>query len=469
MGLPAQRNTTPQQEMETSERCPGRSKAAGGVAQLVYDPGWTRLGERFHAEFGAPRGLSLQACHIGTDATVEMARFLRSQSVSRCLLVTDDNCYRAGGGDVTRALSAAGVKVSEHRFGAEAFDACERLVDEVACAGTEMDALVAVGAGTICDLAKAAGDELKRPVVLYPTAASMNGYTSSITALKVRGLKRTLPCTPATGIFANPEHVATAPQRMTAAGVADFLSKCSSSTDWRASNLLLDVPFDPRSREFFAGIQEKLIADAPRIGRGEPEAIAVVLEALLLSGFSMVIAGSSAPASGGEHLISHYLDMKSALYDMPHDLHGAQVGVATVYCLNLWERILALQPEEIDVDDLLAMQPPDTQVRAWIREDWGAEVGAEVLRQWEAKKMDAATLRRFLERVRARLEQMRQELPQDMLPATLVAEVISECGGPVEPEKLDAPIAEYRNALSRARYIRDRFTVLDLAEDLALK
>lgn len=434
----------------------------------MYYPGWSRLGERFYAEFAAPRGLTIRACHIGPDAAERLARFVRGQGALTCLLVSDENCYRVGGDDVAGALRAAGVQVREHRFGAEPFDGSDALAAEVTRASSGTDALVALGAGTLCDLAKYAGDALRRPVVVYPTAASMNGYTSGIAALRVGGLKRTLPCAPPTGVFANPEHVATAPRRMTAAGVADFLSKCSSSADWRASHLLLDVPFDPRAREFVEGVPERLIAAAPRVARGEPDAVALVLEALLLSGFSMVIAGSSAPASGGEHLISHYLDMRSALMGAPHDLHGAQVGVATIHCLRLWERILALEPDAIDVEGLVAAQPGDEQVRALILDDWGPEIGAEVQRQWDAKRMDRATLRAFLKRVAAELPGLRSELRRELLPASVVADTIGACGGPVTAEALRVSIGEYRRALGRARYIRDRFTVLDLAQDLGL-
>jgi glycerol-1-phosphate dehydrogenase [NAD(P)+] len=309
---------------------------------------------------------------------------------------------------------------------------------------------------------------LVKPVIVYPTAASMNGYTSGITALKVRGLKRTVPCRPAAAIFANPEHVATAPARMTAAGVGDFLSKCSSTTDWRAAHILLGAAFDPKAREFALGIQDLLLEAAPRVRTGDPDAVALVLEALLLSGFAMIVAGSSAPASGGEHLISHYLDMKSALLGTPHDLHGAQVGVATVYCLGLWEDILALQPADIDVDALVAAATPDDEVAAQILSDWGAEVGAEVQSQWNAKKMDAAQLRKHLEKVRTSHGAMKRELPSDLLPAETVARAIRESGGPTRPDELNAPPVEYRRAQYRARYIRNRFTVLDLAGDLGL-
>ncbi len=434
----------------------------------MYRRGWCQLGDSFYTDFAAPRGLPFHACHVGPDAALRLAAFARAEGAALCLLICDDNTYPAGGEHVTRELVEAGLMVQHHRFGPGPIDGTDTLGDEVARGADGVDLVVAVGSGTLTDLAKYAGDKLKRPVLLYPTAASMNGYTSGITALKVRGLKRTLPCTPAAGIFANPEHVATAPQRMTAAGVADFLSKCSSSTDWRASHILQDVAFDPKAREFFEGIQERLIEAAPHVGRGDPEAVALALEALLLSGFSMVIAGSSAPASGGEHLISHYLDMKSALHGTPHDLHGTQVGVATVHCLGLWEKIMALTPDAISIERLIGARPSDAQVSAWIREDWGAEVGPEVQAQWDAKKMDAAALRKFLERIRKELPRMQRELPQDLLSSAVVARAIRESGGPTSPEDLEAPVEEYRNALTRARYIRNRFTVLDLAQDLGL-
>jgi glycerol-1-phosphate dehydrogenase [NAD(P)+] len=180
--------------------------------------------------------------------------------------------------------------------------------------------------------------------------------------LKVRGLKRTLPCTPALGIFADPRIAATAPLRMTAAGIADFLSKASSSSDWRAGHFLRGGYYCERPREFFEGTQERLLEAAPRVASGDVDAVGVVMEALLLSGLSMVVAGSSAPASGGEHLISHYLDMKSALYGLHHDLHGAQVGVGTLHCLRLWESILATS--SFDVDACIAAQPDEATIDA---------------------------------------------------------------------------------------------------------
>ena len=56
-----------------------------------------------------------------------------------------------------------------------------------------------------------------------------------------------------------------------------------------------------------------------------------LVNSLLTSGIAMEIAGSSRPASGSEHLISHGLDAVSRRPRM----HGLQVGVATYLCALL--------------------------------------------------------------------------------------------------------------------------------------
>ena len=427
--------------------------------------GWHSLGKSFECECGVTHVLPIETCHIGDDAAERLARFAAERCGHSCLVVSDENTRHAAGEGLFAALSVAGRTVDEQVYGAEPFEATHQLAEEVAQAGADKDFFVGVGAGTVCDLAKYAGDKLGRPVLSFATAASMNGYTSSIVALKVRGLKRTQSCAPAIGVFADPAVVATAPQRMVAAGVGDFLSKNSSSSDWYTDHFLRGGYWCARPGDFFEGTQERLLAAAPRAGRGDAEAVAVVLEALILAGFSMVVAGSSAPASGGEHLISHYLDMKHATIGTANDLHGIQVGVATVYTLALWERVLGLRPDDLDAEALAAQHPSEDEVRAWIEDDWGP-VAPEVLAQWSEKALDVSGIRAEIERFKAGLPELRHALSRELLPPETVAQAIEVAGGPTGPEGLDAPVEEYRKAQRFARFIRNRFTVLDLAAEL---
>ena len=429
--------------------------------------GWETLGTSFDCDCGETHSLPVETCYVGDNAAGELAAFARKRCGPSCLVLSDENTRHVAGEGVLTALSAAGKHVTEHVYGAEPFEATMELAKEAAVMGGAADFFVGIGSGTVSDLAKYAGSQHVRPVLLFPTAASMNGYTSSIVALKVRGLKRTLPCAPALGVFCNPEVVATAPRRMTAAGVGDFFSKASSSADWRAAHVLRGSYYCPRPREFSNDIQGRILAASARIGRNEPEAVGLVLEGLLLTGLGMVLAGSSAPASGGEHLISHYLDMKHALYGTENDLHGAQVGVATVYALGLWEEVLDIDPAMLDTEALAAHQPCEEEIRAWIEDDWGP-VAPEVLEQWHEKALSPEQLRCELETFRSRCSHLRDVLSEDLLPASTVAEAIRQAGGPVAPEDLHAPIEEYGKAQRVARFLRNRFTVLDLAAELCL-
>lgn len=430
--------------------------------------GWSSLGESFSCPCGVTHALPIEVCRVSDNAAVELAEFSRYRCGRKCLVISDENTRQACGDCVCSALGAAGKQVSEHVFSGDSLEASAELGEEVAKLGAEAGFFVALGSGTLCDLAKYAGHVLNRPVLLFATAASMNGYTSSIAAIKVRGLKRTSPVAPAVGVFADPHVVATAPVRMSAAGVGDFLSKFSSSADWYTAHVLRGDYYCKRPSEFFEGTQEKVLAAAPGVSKGDPRAVAAVLEGLLLAGLSMVVAGSSAPASGGEHLISHYLDMKHAIWGMPNDLHGAQVGVATVYTLGLWERVLALDPSEIDVDACVARQLDGDEVRRTVVDDWGS-VAQEILIQWRQKELHRAQVRDEVQKFIEELGRLRDALKHELLPPKVVAEAIRAAGGPVAPEELASPVAEFEMARRHARYLRNRFTILDLAAELVVE
>jgi glycerol-1-phosphate dehydrogenase [NAD(P)+] len=429
-----------------------------------HSPAGTHLA-RAYAE---TPGLPIEIAYIGSGAAKRLAEFAEKRCGARCLVVSDENTRAAAGDPVLSALTAAGKTITEKSLTGPHVNATEALGNEVAETGADADFFVGVGAGTVSDLVKHAGTKNQRPVLLFATAASMNGYTSGITAVKVRGLKRTVPCTPALGVFADPGIVAAAPPRMAAAGVADYVSKCSAGADWRTAHFLRGEYYDANALRFYEGILDQVLNSAECVGNGEPDAMGILLEALLLSGLSMLVAGSSAPASGGEHLISHYIDMKQALYGTPNDLHGVQVGVATIHCLRLWEKALALDPSAIDPDALVARQPTDEQVREWALADWGDAVAEEVLAQWKEKSLPRDLMRAEIMMFRDRLPEIADAVRRDLLPSQVVEQAIRQAGGPVTPEEMNTPVEEYRKALQYARYIRSRFTILDLASELGV-
>ena len=417
-----------------------------------------------------PDGLRpIDACYVGSNAATRLAAWARNHSIHSCLIVADANTRQASGDTVHRALCDAAIQATPYDFGSAPIDATDALGDAVARKGDACAAYVAVGSGSLCDLAKYAGNLQNKPVILFATAASMNGYTSGIVALKINGLKRTSPCKPASAVFADPAIIAAAPRRMSAAGVGDYLSKCASAADWQAAHFFRGEYFHPQALKLYEGVIEKVLDAAPRVGQGDPEATALVLEALLLSGLSMLMAGSSSPASGGEHLVSHYLDMHAAIHDAPHDLHGAQVGVATIDCLRLWDAVLYSSLDNWNIDALLDAQPSPDQVQDWAVLDWGSAVASEVMLQWGKKVLPNDAMYRELQRFHDQRDTLRDLVRNDLLPPHIVADAIAAAGGHITPESLDAPVHCYHNALRRARFIRDRFTILDLAAETGLQ
>ncbi len=71
----------------------------------------------------------------------------------------------------------------------------------------------------------------------------------------------------------------------------------------------------------------------------EPEAIRGLMEALVLSGIAMSFALVSRPASGSEHHISHFWEMRFLAEGRKPVLHGTKVGVGTVLSLKLYEKL----------------------------------------------------------------------------------------------------------------------------------
>lgn len=320
---------------------------------------------------------------------------------------------------------------------------------------------VAVGSGTVNDLVKAACHRLRRPYVAVATAASMNGYTSAIAAITVGGLKSTLPSTPPRAVLASPRVLADAPLRLTLSGLADLLSKPVSSADWRLAHLLWDEPYCPTPGAIAVEAVEQAVAASPGLPSRQPGAVAALFEALLVSGISMAVAGTSSPASGGEHLISHYLDMTEGTYPRRgSSLHGEQVGVATRITTRLYREVMASGGgggRAPGIEDLPARL---AEVPEGVRGLFLAEGGKKLRRLGDPAFRVA--------RIRERWEEIRSGLDVDLGIGERYSGILPSVGAPVTAEDLGISFEEMKQAYRIARWVRDRYTILDLADDLGL-
>ena len=325
----------------------------------------------------------------------------------------------------------------------------------------------AVGAGTINDLVKMAAHRRALPYGCFATAPSMNGYTSSIAAILSDGVKTTQPCTPPIAVFCDPVILAAAPYRMIASGIGDLYSKPVSNADWRLAHRLLDQPHSSIVMEIVEAGSALLDGVAARLPERDPDAVARLAGALMLSGLAMQAAGTSGPASGGEHLISHYIDMTSVAFGESHDFHGCQVAVGTIVTSRLYEFVAAQDPRSIDIDARIAALPTWEQKSAELDRDFGPL--APAVRE-HARKIHPTpeALRARLERLVTNWDSIIADVSTTLRPsADLEAELVSaEC--PTRFPEIGVTRERARRSIVLSRDIRARFTILHLAADLGL-
>ena len=328
-------------------------------------------------------------------------------------------------------------------------------------------AAIAVGSGTINDIVKFAATQQGMLAACVGTAPSMNGYTSKIAAVLSHGVKTTQPCQAPVVVIADLDVMADAPARMIASGLGDLISKPVSNADWQLS-AQLNGSF--HSADAMAVIEQgaaMLDGVAPRLQHQDTQAMAGLLGSLMLSGLAMSIAGSSSPASGGEHLISHFIDMTAHAFDEPYDLHGCQVGVGTLTTAYFYEKLAALDPDTIDPAARAAA------LASW--EDYDAMLATRFGKLHGPVRAHAKLAYPTPEQLEARLARLKQDWPlilekvqQTLRTREDIERELLEADAPTRFAHLDVTRERARRAIAHSKDIRNRYTILHLAWELGL-
>ncbi|WP_255150772.1 NAD(P)-dependent glycerol-1-phosphate dehydrogenase [Halorarius halobius] len=260
--------------------------------------------------------------HGVLDRTVEAVSELYLDG--RPLLVTSPTPNDIAGDRLRAQFREAGQEPVTEVVEEAKFETVERVVDTVE--REDAGFLVGLGGGKAIDIAKMAADTTDRGFVSVPTAASHDGIVSGRGSVPEGDTRHSVAADPPLAVVADTELVADAPWELTTAGCADIISNYTAVKDWQLANRLKNVEYSEYAGALSQMTAEMLVDRADSIKRGLEESAWVVIKALVSSGVAMSIAGSSRPASGAEHLISHQLDRIAP----DAALHGHQVGVASV-------------------------------------------------------------------------------------------------------------------------------------------
>ncbi|HJH04742.1 MAG TPA: sn-glycerol-1-phosphate dehydrogenase [Victivallis vadensis] len=370
-------------------------------------------------------------------------------------IVADGNTWEAAGKGVLNSLREAGLTpVGPYLFPASPpLHAENRHVDTLVAAMPPDAVPVAVGGGTVNDLVKRAAFVAGRRYLCVPTAASVDGFTSSGASLVKDGLKQTLPCPAPLALAADTDVLKAAPPEMAAAGYADLAAKIPAGADW----LIVDtLGLEPVRPEVWQMVQPEL-----RDRLSEPADLEKIFLGLAATGYAMQLYRDSRPASGAEHLVSHVWEMEGS-----EASHGFKVGIGTLAVTAMMTEAFRLSAAELR----RVASPPsgpeerEREIAALLsRGVYGDAAGIAMKKFLSGNEL---LERRSL--IASKWEQMGERVLRQLIPFNEMKRQFQRAGCPVHPAEIGLARADFRDGFRRAQLIRKRYTVLDLAYEAGI-
>lgn len=204
--------------------------------------------------------------------------------------------------------------------------------------------LIAIGSGTIHDIVRYTAYQKELDFISCPTAASVDGFCSSVAAMTWHGCKKTLTAVAPKIVVADIDIIKNAPIYLTKSGFGDMIGKYIALTDWKIAHILIDEYYCQRISDMTLEATKLVENSVEEIFNGNEKAYENLMYGLLLSGLSMQMIGNSRPASGAEHHISHLIEMQPDGLDISSKaLHGEKVGVGTLIATKEYKKLLYIK------------------------------------------------------------------------------------------------------------------------------
>ena len=259
---------------------------------------------------------------IKPNAMHKLGKYLRSEGFGRIALFYGEGLKPLFHPVVEVSLASSEIRVAYE--GTATSNDIEAIFQESLLLPQKLDAIVAIGGGKVIDCCKYLAHIRQTPLVSVPTLISNDGFASPFSSLVVKGARGTVKTLIPHAVILDTDIVRKAPEAFHYSGIGDLFCKFTSVFDWKLAFKKRGEPVND-----FASTICRNAADTfyyyPDKNPQNLDFQRVVASSLLMAGIAMEIAGSSRPASGSEHLISHAYDKLAA----KPSLHGLQVGVAS--------------------------------------------------------------------------------------------------------------------------------------------
>ncbi len=285
---------------------------------------------------GMRHELTIKDICVGSGIIKDTGEILKRNGFKQNLLVVaDKNTLNAADG-ILLALKDFNLTIKLYD---NLREATVDEVEEIKKKLVKVDGVISVGTGSLNDICRMAAAELDKPLAIFATAASMDGFASYNAPLTNGNFKITYAAKSPEVIIGDTKILAAAPQELKSAGFGDMVGKYVGLIDWQVSALLTGEYYCEKVANLTKIATDNIMSLADRITLSDEQSAEAVFSALLLTGIGMSFTKTSRPASGTEHILSHFWECKKLLNGEISDYHGKKVGVATLYIMDLYDKL----------------------------------------------------------------------------------------------------------------------------------
>ncbi len=295
---------------------------------------------------GKEHTVATKVVEISSGATARVGQILTDADFPRkLLLVADENTLGVSAG-LLESLNDAGFETKKIIYKNMMYAKIEQ-VNELKALCSDIDGIISVGTGSLNDICRVTAYDMKKRFCIFATAPSMDGFASDTAPIIENNFKNSWKAEQPEIIIADTKILAKAPVELKAAGFGDMVAKYIGILDWRVANLLIGEYYCDAVADITMQGVNKVMALADKVTLEDEAAAGSIMEGLVLSGIGMKLAMSSRPASGAEHVVSHFWECYKLARGIWPEFHVKKVGEASLLINRIYHN-LADRVEEID-------------------------------------------------------------------------------------------------------------------------
>jgi len=427
------------------------------------------LKAKFTCNCGKRHRADIDDIVIEKEAITFLPSLINQYNFKKIFIIADANTYKVAGEITETVLQGNAFDLKKYIFEDE-----EHLIPDEKAIGklliqipNDTDLILAIGSGTLNDLARYLSYKLSIPYFIVVTAPSMDGYASTVSPLIVNGLKTTYTAISPRAIIADIDIIKNAPMEMITAGLGDILGKYTCLCDWELGRIINGEYYCETVVNIIRNSIQKCVGNIDGIENRDNFAIKNLMEGLILSGIAMSFVGNSRPASGSEHHLSHFWEMMFLLKGKKAILHGTKVGVATVIITKLYQ---LLKTKTVNFSNAIEKVNSFDQ-KEWVKciEKTYKTAAPDIIALEEmAQKNSIEKYNKRIQIIKSKWNDIIRTIEKIVPSAKEIEEILKKVDAPVNPLQVGVDSNTVLNSIIFAKEIRNRYTILQLLWDLGL-